>query len=151
MNEAFHFYRPQRSCGKVMFSRACVIPSVHGGAWVCLGEICIHGGMPMGGLHPGGSALGVGHTPMDTTGHGHRAGGTHPIGIHSCLKGKSETQCSLYSAFILYSIHSSIFIKNVELTCFHRTFLDMDPGFELMTYVTRGVHKTGISMSSKMI
>ena len=31
-----YFYRPQRSCGKVMFSEACVKNSVHtGGGGVC--------------------------------------------------------------------------------------------------------------------
>ena len=30
-----HFYRPQHSCGKVMFSQTCVKNSVHRG-WVCI-------------------------------------------------------------------------------------------------------------------
>ena len=35
-NKIINYYRPQRSCGKVMFSQACVKNSVHGGgghAW----------------------------------------------------------------------------------------------------------------------
>ena len=31
----FKYYRPQRSCGKVMFSQACVKNSVHRGEGVC--------------------------------------------------------------------------------------------------------------------
>ena len=49
------YYLLQRSCGKVMFSQACVIPSVYRGG--------LHGGQHTGGvlprgLHPGGSASG---------------------------------------------------------------------------------------------
>ena len=43
--------------------------SVHGGGGLHPGGVCIG----MGGLHPGG-----GQTPLDTTGYGKRAGGTHP-------------------------------------------------------------------------
>ena len=87
------YYLLQRSCGKVMFSQACVIPSVyrgglHGGGQhtgggfclgvciqgglhlgVCLGGVC-RGGLPRGslprrGLHPGGSASGgLGRPPL---------------------------------------------------------------------------------------
>ena len=53
-----------------MFPQACVVPSVRGGI--------LHPGG--GGLHPGGWT----DSPSDTTGYGHRAGGVHPIGMHSC-------------------------------------------------------------------
>ena len=37
------FYRPRRSCGKVIFSQACVKNSVHmGGGGVCLRHVGIH-------------------------------------------------------------------------------------------------------------
>ena len=52
--------------GKVMFLHLSVIHSVHEG-------VCIRGswGRPL--------------TPSDTTGHGQRAGGTHPTGTHHCF------------------------------------------------------------------
>ena len=53
----FYFYRPQRSCGKVMFSQASVILFTGGG---CLCPSMHHrshdqGGLSPGGLCPGGS------------------------------------------------------------------------------------------------
>ena len=52
---------PAKVWGKVIFSQACIKNSVHGG------------GMPGG--DPAGTAT--------------AAGGTHPTGMHSCLKLKS--------------------------------------------------------------
>ena len=52
-----------------------VCHSVHRG--VCIRGV--HGG---GGLHPGG--LGRPPAPSETTGYGHRLGGTHPTGMRSC-------------------------------------------------------------------
>ena len=46
------------SRGKVLFSQACVIPSVHRRGGVCLRRGLHPGGsMPMGGLHPGGGGV----------------------------------------------------------------------------------------------
>ena len=66
------------------------------------GEGCLH---PGGGLHPRGICIQKGErrclhlgrsasrwgklgnpSPLDTTGHGQRAGGTHPTGMYSCSK-----------------------------------------------------------------
>ena len=102
------YYRPQRSCGKVIFSEACVKNSVHGGRVSRprpRGEV---GGLARGGPgphwgvsrptqgYPGpgqgggcpGSGLGVGmvypsmlwgrHPQQTAT----AAGGTHPTGMH---------------------------------------------------------------------
>ena len=85
----FHFYRPQRSWGKVIFSEACVNNSVHGGS---------------PGPHPGGQVEGSGqgdlqahtwwgvgvfhHAMRQTPPHQQTAtaaDGTHPTGMHSCL------------------------------------------------------------------
>ena len=52
--------------GKVMFLHLSVIHSVYEG--VCIRESW---GRPL--------------TPSDTTGHGQRAGGTHPTGMHYCF------------------------------------------------------------------
>ena len=55
-------------------------------------SFCLQGGLLLGDLHLGGGSTSggggeVGHTPpSDTTGYGQRAGGTHPTGMHSCLK-----------------------------------------------------------------
>ena len=61
-------YRPQRSCGRVIFSEVCVIYSVRRGgghAW------------PEGMRGRGGHAW-WGKTAI-------AAGGTHPTGMHSCI------------------------------------------------------------------
>ena len=89
-------YRPQRGCGKVILSQACVKNSVHRGGGLC-------GRHPLGrhppwsrhpfpvhaGIHPPPSACwdtplcsvhaGI-HPPPATA-----ADGTHPTGMHSCL------------------------------------------------------------------
>ena len=50
---ALHFYRPQRSWGKVIFSETCVKYSVHGGGAcvVVVGGACMAGGAWLGGMH----------------------------------------------------------------------------------------------------
>ena len=74
----------KRSCGKVMFSQACVKNSVHGGGvypTMHLGRHRpprpVHAGIhtPLG-RHPPGA-----HPPPPTA---TATGGTHPTGIHSC-------------------------------------------------------------------
>ena len=52
-----NFYRPQRSCGKVMFSQACVKNSVHGGGSLSGGGVCPGGESLSGGLCPGGVSV----------------------------------------------------------------------------------------------
>ena len=86
--------------GKVRFSRLSFCP--HGGSASRRGSTFREAGGGQGSLHPGGRSAsrrgrlhtggrvciqgeGVGQTPLDTTGYGQRAGGTHPTGMHSCL------------------------------------------------------------------
>ena len=64
------------SCGKVMFSQACVILSVHGGG-LHLGRVC------PGGLASGGSAWGVQHPGGSTSRGVCILGGLHPRGSAS--------------------------------------------------------------------
>ena len=113
MVSTFYFYRPQRSCGKVMFSQACVKNSVHRG--VCLsacwdthppwsdpggsvypGRVCVsqhqytlrwtppQADTPLARHPPGRHPSG--QTPL--LGRHPRAAtaadGTHPTGMHSC-------------------------------------------------------------------
>ena len=57
------YYRPQRSCGKVMFSQVCVKNSVHGGWGVCV-PACTTGHITRGGgLCPGGVLSRAGPCP----------------------------------------------------------------------------------------
>ena len=81
------------SCGKVMFSQACVKNSVHWG--VCMGG-CMSGGTCCRGGHVWqGACMTAGE--MATA-----ADGTHPTGMHSC--------------YILTSIYSSFsVISNVDV------------------------------------
>ena len=78
---AKHFYRPQRCCGKVIFSQACVKNSVHGG---CLPQCMLGDTNPPSrpARHP------PGQTPTCPVPAGiymaTAADGTHPIGMHSC-------------------------------------------------------------------
>ena len=55
-------YRPQRSCGKVIFSQASVKNSVRGGVsvWVVAvqGGVSVQGDLCPGGLYTGGSVSG---------------------------------------------------------------------------------------------
>ena len=76
--------------GKVIFSQACVKNSVHGGEGGAI-PACIAGGIPAclaaglqgwGGVLPGGLLRGITPPPWTAT----AAGGTHPTGMHSCLK-----------------------------------------------------------------
>ena len=92
-HEPFIITARNSSCGKVMFSQVCIIPSVHGGRGSASGgglpRGIVWGGLPGGGLpggnlhprrglHRGGSASREGWAdPPYTTGYGQRAGGTH--------------------------------------------------------------------------
>ena len=70
----------KRSNGKVMFSQACVKNSVQ--RWGL--PQCMLGYIPSLGRHPPGqSPLPGGRPPHQTA---TVAGGTHPTGMHSCLK-----------------------------------------------------------------
>ena len=80
---AVSYYRPQRSCRKVMYSQVCVKNSVHGGGWGCLPQCMlgyihspISGQTPPLGRHPLGR-----HPPGQTA---TAADGMHPTGMHSC-------------------------------------------------------------------
>ena len=86
------YYRPQTKFAKVTLHLS-VSHSVHR-------EGCLH----PGGLHQGGSASGgggvcmqkgLGRPPSDSMGHGQRAGGTHPTGMHSCVVSIFLPLCSL--------------------------------------------------------
>ena len=81
-------YRPQRSCGKVVFSQASVSHSVHSGG-VCLSACWdtpprqVHpsqAGTPPGQIHPSRQV----QPPPPTT--VTAADGTHPTGMLSCLE-----------------------------------------------------------------
>ena len=68
-----HYYPPQRSWGKVIFSQASVI--------------LLTGGSAPGGVSSGGSLVLGGYAwwrPLPRT--ATAAGGTHPTGMHSCFK-----------------------------------------------------------------
>ena len=92
-----HFYRPQRSLGKVIFSVACVKNSVHGGR----GRVPVQvpppagtptpqaGTPPWAGTPPAGTPthpLGQVHPPgaVHAGRYGQQAGGTHTTRMHSC-------------------------------------------------------------------
>ena len=104
----WHFYRPQRSCGKVIFSQACVKNSVGGGS-VCLSacwDTPPWADTPLGQTHPLGrhhpqadttpSQCMLGYTPVHAGIHtppcpvhagidmATAADGMHPTGMHSC-------------------------------------------------------------------
>ena len=75
-----HFYRPQRSWAKVIFSQACVKNSVHrGGGRV---SASVHAG-----IHPSPREQTHLLPGKQTAAYGQRAAGTHPTGMHSCLTG----------------------------------------------------------------
>ena len=91
-----NIYRPQRICGKVMFSQACVMNSVHSG--VCMAGVhAWQGGCAWqeGACVAGWHAWQEGHAwhecpPPDTTRCGQWAGGTHPTGMHFCTRKNSS-------------------------------------------------------------
>ena len=88
-------YRPQRSCGKVIFSQACVKNSVHGMGGVCLSACWdIH---PLG-RHPPGQTVRAG-IDMATA-----ADGTHPTGMHSFLKQTFQKQILLSLAIDRFGV-----------------------------------------------
>ena len=67
-----NIYRPQRSCGKVMFSQACVKNSVH-----TVGDVCLSACWDTpSGRHP--------PPPGQTSPGVNTADGAHPTGMHSC-------------------------------------------------------------------
>ena len=71
-----HFYRPQRSWGKVIFSQASVILLTGGGS------ASVNAGIPPGPGTPRDQAPpGAEHAGR----YGQRAGGTHPTGMQSCI------------------------------------------------------------------
>ena len=88
-----HYYRPQRSWAKVIFSQACVKNSVHGGV-----SASVHAGIHPPGTRPPGSGRPPGdqtpHPPepgrpppgKQTAAYGQRAAGTDPTGMHSCFR-----------------------------------------------------------------
>ena len=96
LTKSWSFYRPQHSCGKVMFSQASVIlfmgGGVHGG--------CLHGGGEVHvrvGVHVRGACVGVvwqggvrgrggqGCAWQEEGETAAAADGTHPTGMHCCL------------------------------------------------------------------
>ena len=68
--------------GKVMFLHLCVI--LFTGGLHSRRGVCIQGGGSASGMRVCIQGR-LGTPPLDTTGHGQRAGGTPPTGIHSCL------------------------------------------------------------------
>ena len=87
-------YRPQRSCGKGIFSQACVKNSVHRGRMACMtGRHACWGGMRsgrgvwQGGMHGRGVCVAEGYTWWGGSVAGKTeiaAGGRHPTRMHSC-------------------------------------------------------------------
>ena len=88
------------SCGKIIFSQACIIPSVHSGGGLCgevgcvwqRGGICGKGAcMAKGGMHGRGHVW-WGHVCQGVCAGGGmcaeematEVGGIHPTGMHSC-------------------------------------------------------------------
>ena len=75
------YYRPQRSCGKVIFSQASIILSTGGGdpeqtpPWEDTPGLGKH---PPPGRHP------PGQTPPPIPAVATAVDGTHPTGMHSC-------------------------------------------------------------------
>ena len=67
------------SCGEVMFSQACV----HREEGLLGGSA--QGGLPGGGLHPGGGWTDP--PPPSTTAYGQHADGMRHTGMHSCFGG----------------------------------------------------------------
>ena len=77
-----YIYGPQRSCGKVMFSQACVKNSAHRGEV----SAAVHAGIhtPVARYPLARHPL-VRHPPADTPlPAATAADGTHPNGMHSC-------------------------------------------------------------------
>ena len=62
---AIHIFTARNSsCGKVMFSQACVKNSVHGGAWqggMCGRGACVMGACMAGDMHDRGACMAGGH------------------------------------------------------------------------------------------
>ena len=75
-------------CGKVMFSQACVIPSVHGGREFC-----------QGGLHPGESASGRVCIQGRSVFRGSARGNLHPVGYYG-VQSTSGQYASYWNAFL---------------------------------------------------
>ena len=95
-------YRPQRSCGKVMLSQACVKNSVHRGGRV-VWQTPPRADTPFpvhAGIHPTTQCM-LGHTPLpsacwDTPPPATAVDGTHPTGMHSCLLPPAKEVCEDY-------------------------------------------------------
>ena len=74
-----YIYRPQTKFAKVMFSQVSVCPQRGGG-------VSASGPKGCGRRPPDQCMLGyTSPSPVDTTGYGQQAGGTHLTGMHSCF------------------------------------------------------------------
>ena len=96
----FHFYRPQRSCGKVMFLHLSVILFTGGGVWYDTPWADTPGKTPPGQTHPPcrhpSCRIPPGRHPLATHSSGRHplgrhphemataADSMHPTGMHSC-------------------------------------------------------------------
>ena len=80
----------KRSCGKVIFSQACVKNSVHGAGGVCL-SACWDTPPGQTPSPPPGTPCPV-HAGIDMA---TAADGTHPTGMHSCFDVKIEMLVSV--------------------------------------------------------
>ena len=95
-----HYYRPQRSWGKIIFSEACVKNSVHGEGGVI--PACLAGGIPaclagLGGVypsmpcrfpgpHPEGSLRGLAWGGLQA----HTQGEVEGSGLEGCLQAHTQ-------------------------------------------------------------
>ena len=119
-----HYYRPQRSCGKVMFPQACVKNSVHGGRGVsqhALGQMPPLPSACWERLTPWADTLPPPQTLTATA-----ADGTHPTGMHSCSRSccssylfsrasKAERDLSTLSCVCVYVDHFWVYLPMTPL------------------------------------
>ena len=108
-----NFYRPQRSCGKVMFFTR-VFDSVHRGVWPTHPNRCTPPSWADTPRQAGTPPLGR-HPPPGTA---TAADGTHPTGMYSCLIGQASTsKTTLQPQVIRYDTSLDTGVPNQLMLC----------------------------------
>ena len=100
-DKSLYFYRKHRSWGKVIFSEACVKNLSTSGEGVY--PIACWDTPPQDQRQTTPPPHGSRHSPSTAVHagrYGQQAGGTHPTGMHTCLKHKRST-CKLFLRVIL--------------------------------------------------